>query len=200
MFSRLRTYFLSGMVVFLPVALTIYLFIIALDFADGFLGKFLQPYFMERFGLYFHGLCILLGVYIIILIGFFVTNFFGKKIHAFFERILIKLPFFRQVYPAFKEIAMFLFSREKMAFKQVVIIEYPRKGLYSFGFLTNEMIEKINKITRQDLCNVFMPSAPGPLTGYVIMVPKKDVVYTDLSVEETVKFIISGGVVNPGNL
>ncbi|MCK5581635.1 MAG: DUF502 domain-containing protein [Candidatus Omnitrophica bacterium] len=200
MFSRLRTYFLSGMVVFLPVALTIYLFIIALDFADGFLGKFLQPYFMERFGFYFHGLGILLGVYIIILIGFFVTNFFGKKIHAFFERILIKLPFFRQVYPAFKEIAMFLFSREKMAFKQVVIVEYPRKGLYSFGFLTNEMIEKINKITRQDLCNVFMPSAPGPLTGYVIMVPKKDVVYTDLSVEETVKFIISGGVVNPGNL
>ncbi len=200
MFSRLRTYFLSGMVVFLPVALTIYLFIIALDFADGFLGKFLQPYFMERFGFYFHGLGILLGVYIIILIGFFVTNFFGKKIHAFFERILIKLPFFRQVYPAFKEIAMFLFSREKMAFKQVVIVEYPRKGLYSFGFLTNEMIEKINKITRQDLCNVFMPSAPGPLTGYVIMVPKKDVVYTDLSVEETVKFIISGGVVNPSNL
>lgn len=197
MLARLQRYFISGLIVFLPLALTVYVFFNVINWADGLLGKYLEPYFEEKFGVYFLGLGIIIGVYLIIVIGFLATNFFGKKIHAWFENLLLKLPFFRQVYSAFKEVALFLFSREKLAFKQVVIIEYPRKGLFSFGFFTNETAEQIRQKTRQELCNVFIPSAPGPVTGYVIMVPKRDIIFTEVTVEEAIKFIISGGVVNP---
>lgn len=198
MLHNLRKYFISGLIVFLPFALTTYLFVLAINFADGFLGKFLEPYFYNEFGFYFRGISILVGMYIIVLTGFLVTNFLGRKTYEFFERALIKLPFFRQVYPALKEMAIFLFSRDRMtSFKKVVIIEYPRKGIYSFGFLTNDSSERMNKPIKKDVCNVFVPSAPGPLTGFVVMVPKNDIIQTDISVEEAFKFILSGGVVNP---
>jgi len=198
MFSRLRTYFLSGLVVFLPVSLTIYLLILTFNWADGILGKFLQPYFSEQFGFYFRGLSIFVGFYVIVMIGFFASNFFGRKVYETFEKLILKLPFFRQVYPAIKEMAVFLFSRNRLAFNQVVIVEYPRKGIYAFGFLTNSTSERLAKLVREnDLCNVFMPTAPGPFTGYVVMIPRKELIFTDVSVEEAVKYIVSGGVVNP---
>jgi len=197
MFTRIRRYFLSGMVVFMPLALTIFLLVWVFNFGDNFLGKYLEPYFEENFGFYFRGIGIIMFVGILILIGFLATNYFGRKIHAFFEKILLKLPFFKQVYPAFKEMAMFLFSRPRMAFQQVVLIEYPRQGVYSLGFLTNESSERFSKISRHELCNVFIPSSPGPLTGFVVMAPKKDIIQTGLSVEDAFKFIVSGGVVNP---
>jgi len=198
MINRLKRYFISGLIVFLPLALTVNLFVLAVDFADGLLGKYLEPYFFEQFGFYFRGLSILIGIYIIILFGFFVTNFLGQRVFQYFEKLLIKLPFFRQVYPAIKEIAVFLFSSDRFkSFKQVVLVEYPRKGIYTFGFLTNDSADKICELTKKDMCNVFMPSAPGPFTGYIIMIPKKEIIFTNISIEEAVKFIVSGGVVNP---
>lgn len=194
---RLRRYFISGLVVFLPLALTIYLFLLTLEFADSFLGQYIQPYFAREFGFYFRGLSILICVLIIFLIGFFVTNFLGRRIYAAFESLLLRLPFFRQVYPAIKEISHFLFATKRTAFKQVVLIEYPRKGLYSIGFVTNDTSKKLGEKSGQELYNVFVPSAPGPLTGYVILVPRNDAIPLDISVEEAVRFIVSGGVVNP---
>jgi len=201
MFTRLRKYFISGLVIFLPIALTVYLLFLAISFADGFLGKYLEPYFHETFGFYFRGFGIILAIYIIILIGFLATNFFGKKIHALFERLFLRLPFFKQVYPALKEMAIFLFTRERMAtFKQVVLIEYPRKGVYSMGFLTNDSSKEICDSVKQELCNVFIPSSPGPLTGFTVLVPKKEIIYTKIGIEDAFKFIVSGGVVNPHQL
>ena len=95
------------------------------------------------------------------------------------------------------EIANFFFARGKLKFNTVVMVEYPRKGIYSFGFLTSDSNDKINQAARHELCNVFVPSAPGPLTGFVFMVPKKDIIVTDITVEQAVRFIMSGGVVNP---
>ncbi len=198
MFSNLKKYFLSGLVIFLPIALTIYLFFLAITTADNFLGKFLQPYFRDNFGFYYRGIGIAVGIYIIILIGFVATNLFGRKIHEIIEKVLIKLPFFRQVYPALKEMAVFLFSREQVKhFKQVVLVEYPRKGAYSMGFLTADTSHRICELTKKDLCNVFLPSAPGPLTGFIVMFPRKEIVFTDIKIEDAFKFILSGGVVNP---
>ncbi len=200
MIKNLKKYFLSGLMVFLPIALTIFLFYFAIVKIDGWMSQFFQPYFMKRFGFYFHGLGILLGVYIIILIGFFTTNFIGRRVHRFFEQILLKLPFVRQVYPALKEMAVFLFSQDQLkSFKQVVLVEYPRKGIYSFGFLTKgSSSPKLCQATGKDLCHVFISSSPSPLTGFVILVPKEDVIFTDLTIEETFKFIVSGGVVCAG--
>lgn len=197
MLARLRKYFLSGLVVFLPLALTVFLFTWTLAFTDGLLGKYIAPYFQQRFGFYFRGLGLIISIFIIMGIGFFATNYFGRKLHAIFEKILIKLPFFKQVYPAFKEIALFLFSRDKMAFRQVVIIQYPCKGIFSLGFLTNETCEKVSKLAGKDLCNVFVPTTPSPMTGYVVMVPKEEIVFSDLSIEDALRVIVSGGVLNP---
>ena len=193
----IRRDFISGLIIFLPLALTVYLFILTINFSDGLLGKFIKPYFYEQFGFYPRGVSIVIGVLLIILIGSLGANFFGRRIHGFFERMMVKLPFFKQVYPAFKEMAVFLFSRERMAFKQVVLIEYPRQGIYSLGFLTNETNAHLCELTGQELCNIFIPSAPGPLTGYVVMVPKNKIHFTDMPIDDAVRFLVSGGVLNP---
>ncbi len=164
--------------------------------ADGLLGKYIQPYFSREFGFYFRGLSILVCILLIFLIGFFGTNYIGRRLYPVFEGLLLKRPFFKQVYPAFKEISMFLFSPEKnIAFKQVVVVEYPRKGIYTVGFLTNESPKKISEKINESLCNVFIPTTPSPLTGFVILVPKKDLIYPEITVEEAIKLIVSGGVI-----
>ena len=99
MWNRFKKYFISGLVVFLPIALTAYVFFLAVNFADNILGKYLEPVFMSQFGFYFRGISILIGVYIIAVVGFFFTNFLGRKIYNFFDKLIVKLPFFKQVYP-----------------------------------------------------------------------------------------------------
>lgn len=201
MLSKFQKYFISGLMTFLPIALAMYLFVLTIDFADAILGKYIQPYIHKYFGFYFPGLSIIFSVYVIVCLGFFATNFFGKKIYDFFEKILVRLPFFKQVYPALKEMAFFLFSRGRFSsFKKVVIVEYPRKGIYSFGFITNETSEKICKLTNEELCNVFVSSSPSPFTGFVVMCKKKEIITTDITIEDAFKFILSGGVVNPGQV
>ena len=192
-----RRYFISGLIVFLPLALTAYLFVLTINMADSVLGKYIQPYFYREFGFYFRGLSILIFLCLIFLIGFLATNFLGRQIHLFFERIILRLPFFKQVYPAFKEIALFLFSRDKTAFKQVVLVEYPRKGIYSFGFLTNDTSRKVSSHVSADLCNIFIPSTPSPLTGFLILAPRAELIFPDITVEDAIKMLVSGGVVNP---
>jgi uncharacterized membrane protein len=195
---RLRRYFISGLIIFLPLALTINLFVLTINLADGFLGKYIQPYFSREFGFYVRGLSLLIGILIIFLIGFLATNIFGKRLYAVFERLLLRLPFFRQVYPAFKEIAVFLFSRDKATFKQVVMVEYPRKGVYSLGFLTSDISSKrITEKTRKELCSVLIPTVPTPLTGFMILVPQDELIFPDITVEEAIKMLVSAGVVNP---
>lgn len=197
MWVNLRKYFVSGLLVFLPVALTVFLFIWVISFADGLLGDYIQPLIKHYLGFYIPGLGLLVGVILIILIGFFATQFIGAKLHGAVEKVLLRLPFFKQVYPAFKEIASFFFSQKKLAFKTAVVVQYPSKGIYSIGFLTNESSEKIKDLTGEDLCNVFISSSPSPFTGFAVMMRRKDIIVTDISIEEAAKFIVSGGVVNP---
>jgi len=199
MFANLRKYFISGLIVFLPMALTIYIFFLAINFADNILGKYLEPVFMERFGFYFRGISILIGMYVIVVVGFLFTNFLGRQIYDFFDRLIVKLPFFKQVYPALKEMAGFLFSGDKLkTFRQVVIAEYPRKGIFSVGFLTNESSDIFNELTKSnELCNVFFATSPSPVTGFTVLIPKKDVIITEIKIEDAFKFLVSGGVVNP---
>ncbi|MFH1359789.1 MAG: DUF502 domain-containing protein [Candidatus Omnitrophota bacterium] len=195
--ARLKRYFISGLIIFLPLALTVYFFVLMIQVADGLLGKFIEPYFAREFGFYFRGISIIVSAAIIFLIGFLATNFLGRRLYPVFENLLLRLPFFKQVYPAFKQMAIFLFSRERPAFKQVVLVEYPRKGIYSIGFLTNDTGGRLNQKLRHEHCNVFVPSSPGPLTGFVILVPKHELIYPDISIEDAIKLIVSGGVVNP---
>jgi len=198
MLKRIRKYFITGLIVFLPLTLSIYLFVLLISIADGFLGKVIAPYFRREFGFYFKGLSILIAVYLVILTGFLATHFVPRRIYVYLENLFIKIPFFKQVYPAIKEMAMFLFSGDQLkSFKEVVLVQCPRTGLYAVGFLTNESSHRFCELTRQELCNVFIPSVPSPLTGFVFLVPKKDIIFTDVKIEDAIKFLVSGGVVNP---
>jgi uncharacterized membrane protein len=195
MMRRIKSYFISGIIIFLPLALTINLLIIMFNIADGFLGKYLQPYFSREFGFYVKGISILVCLSLILFIGFFATNFLGKTMYPVFEGMLLRLPFFKQVYPALKEIAMFLFTREKFTFRQVVLVEYPRKGLYSVGFMTNEASSQVSEKIGGQLCYVFIPHTPSPLTGFLTLVPKADLVFPDITVEDAIKIVVTGGVI-----
>lgn len=192
--NKLKRYFISGLIIFLPLALTIYLLVLTFNFADGILGKYIEPYFSREFGFYFRGFSILICLALVVLIGFLASNFIGHKLYPIFEGMLLKLPFFKQVYPAIKEIAIFIFSREKLTFRQVVLVEWPRKGVYAIGFLTNEVPKKVGDTVHQDLCYVYVAKTPSPLSGYLTMVPKKELIFPDITVEEAIKILVTAGV------
>ena len=198
MWKNLRKYFISGLIVFAPLTITAYLFFILINSVERFFSKIFHPLFYESLGFYFYGLSILVALYVIIMIGFLITNILGKRIYDFFERLLVRLPFFKQVYPALKEMVLFLFTEDRTKqFKGVVLVEYPRKGIYSMAFLMNDSSPHVCEKAKEDLCNVLIPSVPNPITGFVILVPKKDIIFVDISIEEAFKLFVSGGVVNP---
>ncbi len=197
--QRIRRYFISGLLVFLPLSMTIYLLILTINAADSFFGRFLEPYFAKEFGFYFKGLSLLVWATLLIFIGFLATNYFGRQLQIFLEKILLRLPFFKQVYPAMKEISNFFLAENRTRrFKQVVFVEYPRRGMYALGFITNTAHERVkNKIGESELYHVFLPSSPGPFTGYMAIVPESDLIFSDMTVEQGIKLLVSGGVVNP---
>lgn len=196
---KIRGYFITGLAIFLPVAITLYILIQVFKFFDNILGRFINFYLMERGGIYIPGLGIILFIVVVFIIGFFTRHFFGKKIFPFLEKVfLLKPPLVRQVYPAIKKIIDFMLSHDKPTFKRAVLVEYPRKGVYSLGFIVNEgMREAKDKIKIGDLMNVFIPSTPSPLTGYFIVVSEKELVYLDITIEQAIEMIISGGVLKP---
>ena len=196
--KSIKRYFGAGLIVFLPVLLTVYTIVLIFNFIDGFLGKAIEPICIELFGFYFKGLSIIIFILMIIFIGFFVTNVLGRKLYPAIERLLLRIPLFRQVYPAFKEMAVFLFSHDKPTFKQVVLVEYPRKGVYALGFLVNDCPKKISDLMGgKDSCNVLIPTSPSPFSGFVILLPREEIIFTSISTEQAIKFLVSDGVVNP---
>lgn len=197
MIVKLRRYFLMGLVILLPVVLTGYIIFAVFNFAEHIVGKHINAYLSYRFDFYIPGLGLVLATLIIVCIGFFSSHFFGRALVPFLEKILSRLPLIRQLYPAVKRIVVFFFSEKKQLFKQVALIEYPRKGIWALAFITNEGIPQASKELGKEMLNVFVPGTPGPLTGFFILVPKEDTIFLDISVEEALKLLVSGGVLNP---
>lgn len=199
MWRRVKKYFFSGLAVFLPVVLTIYVCSWILNFAENIFGKSLRPFFQNNYDFYFWGMGIVVLFVIIMLCGFLITNYFGRSLHRFAEHLMMRIPVMGSIYPAFKEIAKFLFKEDddKGAVQQVVVIEWPRVGIYTIGFLTNQTNKVICDAVGQELVNVLIPTVPNPLSGFVMMFPREKVKNLSLTVEEAVKIIVSGGVVDP---
>lgn len=197
---KLKKYFFSGLAVFLPLILTIYVSIWALNFAESILGKYLKPLFLEHYDFYVWGLGIFILFVLILLCGFLVTNYFGRQIHKLTEQAITNVPVIGSIYPAFKEVAKFLFrdSDNKNYVEQVVLVEWPRKGIWIVGFITNTSPAVVTEKIGRDMVNVLIPSVPNPVSGFVVMVPREDVVPLKMSVEDAIKILVSGGVVNPG--
>ncbi|MFH1655750.1 MAG: DUF502 domain-containing protein [Candidatus Omnitrophota bacterium] len=199
---KLKTYFITGLLIFLPVTITIYILITVFRFFDNILGRFINLYLIRTGGFYIPGLGIILFILVVFIIGFFTSHFFGRKIFPVLERFfLLKPPVVRNIYPLIKKIINFVISQGKPAFKKAVLVEYPRKGIHSIGFVANEsMKEAKDKVKNEDLVNVFIPTSPGPLTGFFILVSKKELIYLDITIEEAFEMIISAGVVNPDDI
>lgn len=195
--SKIRRYFGTGLLITLPVFFTLYFFFIIFRFIDNIWGKLINLYLYKHFGFMIPGLGVILGLLTVVLVGFVATNFFGRKIFLAVEMWFLKLPLVRRVYPAAKQIVDSLVTREKRAFKRVVLVEYPSKGLWSIGFLTNESFARANEAIGEDLVHVLVATTPSPFTGYLVLVPKKDIRFLDISIEEGIKLIVSGGIVKP---
>lgn len=195
--KTIRHYFATGLLITLPVFFTLYLIFIIVRFIDGIWGKVINFYLKKHFGFGIPGLGLLLAVLTVLGIGFITTNFLGKKVFRALEGWFLKFPFIRQIYPAAKQIVDSFVSKESPAFKKVVLVEYPSKGLWSIGFLTNESFAEANEKAGIELLHVLVATTPSPLTGFLVLVPKNNVIVLDISIEEGIKLIVSGGIVRP---
>jgi len=195
--KRLKRYFITGFVVVVPAALTVYVLVILFRFIDGILGRFLNLYLKKTLGFYIPGLGFLLFFIMIALAGFLASRFLGRKIFPRLERWFSGLPFINKIYPTFKQIVSFVVAQKEFGFKKVVLLEYPSKGIWSLGFLTNEEFKKIGELLGRQMVSVFVPSSPNPLTGYVVFVVKEELKFVDISISDALKIIISGGVFKP---
>lgn len=196
--ERLKRYFMAGLVVVVPIFLTVWVLVFIFRFADSILGRFLNIHLKKVLGFYIPGLGFIISIIFILFIGFLATRFIGKRIFLGLERWFSGLPLINKIYPTLKQIVLFILAqKETFGFKKVVLVEYPSKGIWSIGFLTNEQFLAINQISNKQMVSVFIPTTPGPFSGFVIFLPKEEVRLLDISISDALKIIISGGVFKP---
>lgn len=195
--SKVKRYFLTGFFIILPAFITAYVLYAIFMFIDGIWGKVINYYLRKNFGFAIPGLGFILGMLTILVVGFVATNLLGKRLFGFFERLFRKFPMIKLIYDPAKQIVDSFISREDPAFKKVVLVEYPSKGIWSVGFMTNDGFKEAQEKTGEDLLHILIATTPSPLTGFLILVPKRDVRMLDISVEQGIKLIVSGGIVKP---
>lgn len=195
--KTLRRYLITGLLVVVPVFLTVYVLFIFFRFTDNILGRFLNVYLQKTLGFYIPGLGIVIFLLFILAIGFLANRYIGKRIFPLIDRLFFRLPLLRNIYPTFKQIISFILAQKEFGFKKVVLVEYPSRGIWSLGFLTNEEFQRISQVTNRAMVSIFIPSSPGPFTGFMIFVAKEDLRYPDISIAEALRIIISGGVFKP---
>ncbi|KTC93954.1 DUF502 domain-containing protein [Legionella cincinnatiensis] len=194
----LRRYLLAGLVVWLPILITIGVLRFIIDLLDNTLALIPKVYQPEQLiGHHIPGLGVILSLVILLVTGVVATNYFGQRLVAWGESILSKIPLVRSIYKTVKQVINAVVSTNSEAFRKVVIIEYPRKGLWSIAFQTGTANSPINDKIKDTLISVFIPTTPNPTSGFLMMIPKRDVVELDMSIDEALKFIISLGVMPP---
>jgi uncharacterized membrane protein len=186
---RLRNYFITGAIVLIPIGITIYLTLFIIKISSNLLPKQINPNNYLPFDI--PGIEILITIVFITIVGSLSLSFLGKKILEIFNNILKRIPILRTIYSAVGQLTE-SFTQTKTS-KSVVLIEYPRKGLWVVGFATKDNQGEISKKTNEDLTNVFVPTTPNPTSGFLLMVPKKDLIYLGMSFEEASRFIVSAG-------
>ena len=194
--SRLRNYFLAGVVVLLPIGFTLYLTIFLIKISSKILPREINPNNYLPFSI--PGLEILLSVFIIIIVGGISLSFFGKRIVSLINDIFKKIPILRTIYSAIGQMTQSFTSTGKDK-KTVVLVEYPKKGSWAVGFATKENEGEISKKVKRKMINVFVPTTPNPTSGFLLMYPRDEVIYLDMSFEEASKFIVSAGTSEPSN-
>ncbi len=196
-FGHIRTAFLRGVGVIIPLGLTYWFFRALLNALDGILS----PLLVQWIGQQIPGLGFLSMLVLILLVGLFTRNLIGRVLFNWFENFLQSVPFVRSVYSAIKDLVnAFNIGGASKTFRQVVMVEYPRKGLYCLGFVTNEMKFQGDNGKTVTFLNVYIPNPPNPTSGFLSLVPARDAIQLNLSIEEGLKLVLSGGIVIPGVL
>ena len=210
MHRGIRGHFYAGLIVILPLFLTIFIinwmvnFIVAVTRESIFTSLinwsivFLGIEDNIHLVIIAYGFCLLGILLFITLIGYVAKNIVGKKITRSINKIIGRLPIVKHIYTTISQIVSLVSSEKGNTYKKAIAVEYPRKGIYSIGFLTSEENEALSKITGKELCNVFIPTSPNPTSGMFICVPKEDIIFLDMKIDDAVKLIISGGVIVPG--
>jgi len=198
MIKRLRRYIVAGILVWVPIGVTILLVRILVGVLDRTMVLIPQQYQPEELiGFAIPGLGIVLTIVLLLITGVLAANIVGRSMVALWESMLERIPVVRSVYSAAKNFAEIVFSDSSQSFKKVLLIEYPRKGLYSLAFQTSSELGEVQGRAGEEVICTFVPTTPNPTSGFIIIVPRKDVVVLDMEVDEALKMIISLGVVIP---
>ena len=192
--ARLRNNFIAGVVVLIPIGITVYLTLFIINISSKILPKELNPNHYLPYNI--PGVEIIISIILITFIGWLSLSFIGKKLLEIFNNILKKIPILRTIYSAFEQM-LDIFTKSDENKKNVVLVEYPRKGSWAVGFATKENNSEISKKSKQNLINVFVPTTPNPTSGFLLMFPKEEVIYLDMSFEEASRFIVSAGSAEP---
>ncbi|MBE6468065.1 MAG: DUF502 domain-containing protein [Alphaproteobacteria bacterium] len=197
--AKLRAYLFTGILVTAPVAITFYLAYKFILWVDVFVNKILPPQynFVNYMPMTIPGFGLIILIGFLMLVGMFAAGFLGRFFIRLGEWFVAKMPLVSSVYSLLKQIFETVFSSKTQAFKKVVMLEYPRKGIWILGLVSADLQGEIEEKLPDEMVNVFIPTTPNPTSGFLIFVPKKDVIEMDMSVEEAIKFIVSGGLVEP---
>jgi uncharacterized membrane protein len=197
---RLRNYFLTGLIIVAPLAITAYLTWTFIGWVDGWVKPYIPqvynpdnylPFAVPGFGL-------LTALFLITMIGFLTANLVGRSIIGFGESLLDRMPLVRSLYKGLKQIFQTVLAEQSGSFKQAALIEYPRRGLWSIVFIATDTKGEVNeRLPESESISVFLPTTPNPTSGFLLFVPRKDVIILDMSVEEAAKMVISAGLVSP---
>ena len=192
-FAKLRNNFIAGIVVLIPIGITLYLTLFIIRISSKVIPKEINPNNYLPFDI--PGVEILIALIIITFIGWLSLSFLGKKFFELFNNVLKKIPILRTIYSAIGQMTE-SFTKTDNKQKSVVLLEYPRKGVWAVGFATKENEGLIKEKIKEDLINVFVPTTPNPTRGFLLLVPKKDLIFLDISFEQASKFIVSAGTTN----
>lgn len=200
--ARLRNNFLTGIVIFAPISITIYLLWVFVNFVDSrVLPLVPEKYSPETYlPIYLPGLGLVLFFFFVAALGAFTKGFFGRALYRYGERLVDRVPVVRSLYTALKQIVETIFARGGQdSFDQVCLVEYPRRGIWAIAFVTTETFGEVSEKNTEHgpLVSVFLPTTPNPTSGFLLFVPKKDVILLDMTVEEAAKLVISAGLVTP---
>ena len=192
--ARFRNYFILGVVVLIPLGITLYLTLFIVKISSNILPKEINPNHYLPYDV--PGLEIVISILIITFIGWLSLSFIGKKLLLVLENLLKRIPILRTIYSALNQMTE-TFTKTGANKKNVVLVEYPRKGSWAVGFATKENEGEISNKTKKKLINVFIPTTPNPTSGFLLMFPKEEVIYLDLTFEEASRFIVSAGTSDP---
>ncbi len=198
MMTQLRKYLVAGLLIWVPLVCTIVVLSFAINLIDRSLLLIPVSYRPETLiGFKIPGLGVILAFLLVMITGLIAANFLGRRLVSAWESILSRIPLVRTVYGAVKQITQSLFSDASKSFREVVLVEYPRRGMWMLAFVTGETPKKFEEVVGQQLVNIYVPTTPNPTSGYYLMVPFEDIKRLDIPVEVGLKMILSAGVVNP---